>query len=101
MNFLFEMLCVGLAYSAFCRAVHLDTSAMLRVRIAVTATGAVAMYALYLRFAGWRPDHMHVILIGAAWFYLVALAKPWAGGMPPQLKKRPNNETRTGAPTAR
>lgn len=101
MNFLFELLCCGLAYSAYCRAVHLDTSAMLRVRIAVTATSAVALYALYLRFTGWQPDHVHVILVGAAWFYLIALAKPWVSGMPPQLKKRTNNETGTGAPTAR
>lgn len=102
MNLLFEVLCVGIGYSAFCRAVHLDLSAMRRVRVAVTAIASMAVYGLYLRFTGWQPDHVHVLLLSVTWLYLAALSRPWAlSGLPAQLKKRHKHETGVDSPAAR
>ena len=88
MNVLFAVLCVALAYSAFCRAVHLNRSALLRIRWAVTLIGGIAMYGLYRTITGWMPDGMHVLLVGAFWLYMTAFAKAWpAGTVPPQMQR--------------
>lgn len=89
MIILFATLCIALAYGAFCRATHLNKSAMLRIRWAVTAIGAVALYGLYLAVAtAWQPDTVHVLLVGAFWLYMLAFSKTWpADGLPPQMHK--------------
>jgi len=88
MNILFAVLCVALAYSAFCRAVHLDKGAMLRIRWAVTGVGSTAFYGLYLAFTGWQPDAVHIILVLVFWLYMTAFAKTWPPqGMPPRMRR--------------
>ena len=89
MMLLFQALCVALAYGAFCRAVHLNKSAMLRIRWAVTAIGAVALYGLYLSLVtSWLPDLLHILLVGGFWAYMLAFSKTWpSSGTPPQMHR--------------
>jgi len=89
MVLLFQALCVALAYGAFCRAVHLNKKALLRLRVAVTAICGVALFGLYLTLATtWLPDLLHTLLVGVFWLYMLAFSKTWPPqGIPPQMQR--------------
>jgi hypothetical protein len=89
MSVLFAVLCIALAYGAFCRATHLNKAVMLRIRYAVTAVGSIALYGLYKVVAtSWEPDTLHVLLVAVFWCYLLAFSKTWpAYGIPPYMHR--------------
>lgn len=94
MTLAFEMLCLLLAYSAFCRAVHVGPHVLLRVRLVVTLVGAAAFGGILLPFYGWVPDLFHVVLVTVMWLYMTAFAKAWPPrGAPEQLQRRPKTQT--------
>ena len=101
MTILFAALCLALAYGAFCRATHLNKTAMLRIRWAVTAIGGIALYGLYLTVAtSWQPDLVHVLLVAVFWLYMLAFSKTWpAFGIPPQMHKTHRRKPGEQAPT--
>jgi len=85
---LFQILCLALAYSAFCRATHLNKAAMLRLRWAVTIIGSAALFGLYRSLTGWQPDIVHLVFAAAFWLYMTAFSKTWpASGVPPQMHR--------------
>lgn len=86
----FELMCFALAYSAFCRAVHVDGAILLRVRVAITGIAGAAFYGMYKPVTGWVPDELHFALVGAAWWYMVAFAKAWPAVRQVEALRKPS-----------
>lgn len=75
--------CAGVAFLMFCRAAKMShATAALPIRVAVTAAGAAAVWALYSLHEGHVPGWPDVCLVGAWLVMLLAASRVWANGLP-------------------
>lgn len=87
---LFLVSCAVLAYSGFCRLVHVDLTTMLPIRLAVylLTVAAVAASAGVLVW-GYQPGWPAAGLSTAMAAVQVATAHLWRDGVPPPYRRAP------------
>lgn len=80
--------CAGVAFLMFCRAVKMSrATAALPIRLAVTAGGAAAVWALYSLHDGHVPGWPDVGLVWAWLGLLVVASRVWADGLPAEYTR--------------
>lgn len=79
------VLCVGLWYSVFCRAVREDKSVLPAIRLAFAFLGGAALLALVAPLVwGWHPDPVTLLLLLAMLVVQLVTARHWRHGVPGQ-----------------
>lgn len=82
---LWELLCIALFWSVFCRSVRVDTTTRLDVRLALWAVGVAALIGLGAPLYGWVPDKVVLIIVGAIVIMQTVMAQLWHQGVPHQF----------------
>lgn len=80
--------CACIAFTMFCRAVHLDRRrATAQIRLAVTGGGGAAVWALWSLSDGHVPGWPDVALV-LAWLAMLAVAsRAWVDGLPAEYTR--------------
>ena len=80
--------CAGVAVLMFCRAVHMTrATASLAIRLAVSAGGWAAVWALWSLHDGHVPAWPDIGLVWAWLGLLVVASRVWAGGLPAEYTR--------------
>ena len=89
MIMLHELLCFALFYTVFCRAVRMDRSTRLDIRIALQVLGTVAAVgiAVPVHWPAWRPDWWTLALLTAITGLQLITAHHWTRGVPAVFNK--------------
>jgi hypothetical protein len=82
---LWEVLCVALFWSVFCRSVRVDKTTRLDVRLALWAVGLSALAGLAAPFYGWAPDWVTVGIVAGVVAMQSVMAHHWRDGVPRQF----------------
>jgi hypothetical protein len=94
---LWELLCVALFWSVFCRSVRVDKTTMLDVRIALWLVGLASLSGLGAPLYGWTPDLVTLIIVGAVVVMQAVMATHWQHGVPYQfIHKQHRPKRRSG-----
>lgn len=83
--FVWEVLCIALFYSAFCRLVKTEKTTRLDVRIAVFLLGIASLVGLGAPLYDWTPDIVSLIILGAVVLMQAVTARHWVHGVPHQF----------------
>ncbi len=81
-----ELLCLALLYSVFCRLVHTTRATRLAVRLAIFNLGAVALVGIGAPVYGWVPDVVVVLVTAACLLMQIVAARHWRQGVPAQFQ---------------
>lgn len=82
---LWELLCIGLFWSVFCRSVRVDKTTRLDVRLALWLVGIAALVGMGSTLYGWLPDGVTLVIVGAVVVMQVVMARHWRHGVPRQF----------------
>ena len=90
-----EILCLMLFYSVFCRAVRMDKSTRVDIRIALQILGTVAAIgvAVPLHWSTWRPDWFTLAMLASITALQLVTAYHWTRGVPERFIKPPKGPT--------
>lgn len=77
-----ELLCVALLWSVFCRSVRVDTTTRIEIRLALQIVGIAALIGLGAPLYGWVPDVVTMIIVGAIVIMQAVMAQLWRHGVP-------------------
>jgi multisubunit Na+/H+ antiporter MnhG subunit len=69
-----EVLCLALLWTVFCRSVHITKAVRLEIRLAVFAVGLAALFGLGAPAYGWVPDLVVMVIVLAFVLQQLALA---------------------------
>ena len=84
----FEILCLALAWSGYCRLVLTRTDTRLDVRVSVYALTVSALAAVYAtEFTSYEPSWVGVFMVGAMVAVQASTARMWRGGVPYYFRK--------------
>ena len=81
-----ELLCVALLWSVFCRLVRTNAATLLVVRVSIYQLGLFALCGIAAPMYGWQPDTMVLALIWGCLCMQVVAARHWRNGVPPQFQ---------------
>ena len=84
-----EILCLALFYSIFCRAVRMDQTTLVGIRIALQVVGTVAAIgiAVPVHWPTWRPDWFTLALLASITALKLVTAHHWRHGVPDRFVK--------------
>lgn len=88
MTLLFEILCIALSYSGYCRLVltRVDTRLDVRASVyALTVAGLAAVYAV--EFTEYEPTWVGVLMVGSMLAVQASTARLWRDGVPYYFRK--------------
>lgn len=77
-----EVLCVALLWSAFCRSVLVDKTTRTDVRLAVWGIGIASLVGIAAPLYGWEPDIVTMGIVFAIVCMQAVMAKHWKNGVP-------------------
>lgn len=80
-----ELLCVALFWSVFCRSVRVDTTTRLEIRLALLAVGVAALVGMAAPLYDWVPDLVTLIIVSAIVIMQTVMAQLWRHGVPHQF----------------
>jgi hypothetical protein len=80
--FFWELLCLALFWSVFCRTVRVDTTTKPDIRVALWAVGTSALVGIAAPIYGWEPDNVTLIMISAIVVMQSVMAQHWGHGVP-------------------
>ena len=82
-----ELLCLALLYSVFCRLVHTSVSTRLDVRLSIFALGLASLVGLGAPLYGWEPDLVVLCITVASVAMQLVSARHWRKGVPEQFNR--------------
>ena len=82
---LWELLCVALFWSVFCRSVRTDRTTKLDIRIVLLLVGLGSLLGLGAPLYGWEPDSVTILIIASIVSMQVVTAQHWARHVPEQF----------------
>jgi len=87
-----EITCLALFWSVFCRSVLTDQTTRWSVRLSLLLMGVAAMVGMAAPVYGWAPDLVVLCIVLAVVFMQGVMARAWGQGVPFQFtqdKHRP------------
>ncbi|MFZ2309590.1 MAG: hypothetical protein WAW73_19660 [Rhodoferax sp.] len=96
---LWEIMCMALLWSVFCRSVRADKTTKLDVRLALLAVGTSALAGMAAPVYGWVPDRVTLAIVGAIVFMQAVMAQHWRHGVPHQFIKDDHRPRRRAGDT--
>lgn len=95
-----EVLCLALLWSVFCRLIHVDKTTKPEVRAVLVVAGLAALIGIGVPLYGWLPDGITLIVLGPLVSMELVLSKNWRYGIPVQfIKDLHKPHRRAGDPT--
>ncbi len=85
MVLIWEVLCMALFVSVFCRSVRVGTTTRLDVRIALWMVGMGSLVGMGAPLYGWQPDVVTLIIVTAGVVMQSVMAHHWRDGVPYQF----------------
>lgn len=85
---IWEVLCLALWWSVFCRSVRTSTTTRLDVRVAIFLVGVGSLLGLGAPLYEWEPDTITLYIIGSVVIMQVVAAQHWGKGVPEHFVKR-------------
>lgn len=82
-----ELTCLALFWSVFCRSVLTNQTTRLDVRVSLLLMGIAAMVGLVAPIYGWVPDFVVLTIVLAVVVMQGVMAKAWGQGVPSQFTK--------------
>ena len=80
---LWELLCIALLYSVFCRLVHTSKkSTKFDVRLTIYSLGLAAIVGIGAPLYGWRPDFVVFVMTATCLAMQIVAARHWRQGVP-------------------
>lgn len=79
---LWELLCMALFWSIFCRSIKVDQTTKLDVRLALWGVGVAALAGIGAPIYGWHPDCVTIAIVTAIVVMQVVMAQHWRNGVP-------------------
>ena len=77
-----EMLCLALFWSVFCRSVRMDKTTKIDIRVSIWLLGLASLLGFGAPLYGWEPDFVTLIIIGAGVLMQAIMAQHWTNGVP-------------------
>jgi len=77
-----EILCMVLFWSVFCRSVRVDKTTKLDIRIAIYLVGLSSLLGLGAPLYEWEPDAVTLSIVASIVVMQVVMAKHWGQGVP-------------------
>ena len=84
---IWEVLCLALFWSVFCRSVRTSTTTRLDVRVAILLVGLGSLAGLGAPLYDWEPDDITLYIIGSVVIMQVVMARHWGKGVPEHFVK--------------
>lgn len=82
-----EMLCVALFWSVFCRAVLMDRTTRFDVRLSLVMLGTSALVGAVAPLYGWSPDWVTLTMVTAITVLQSVMATHWENKVPRHFVK--------------
>lgn len=82
-----ELACMGLLWSMFCRLIHVDRSTKPEVRAALVITSLASLVGIAAPLYNWVVDAITIIVVCPLVLLELILSKNWAHGIPAQFTK--------------
>ena len=82
-----EIVCLALFWSVFCRSVITDHTTRYWVRLSLLLMGVAAMAGMVAPIYGWVPDFVVLGIVLAVVFMQGVMARAWGQGVPAQFIK--------------
>lgn len=79
---IWELLCLALFWSVFCRSVRMDKTTKLDIRVSIWLLGLASLLGFGAPLYGWEPDFVTLIIIGAGVLMQAIMAQHWTNGVP-------------------
>ena len=83
-----DILCLALFWSVFCRSVRTDKTTKLDVRIAIYLVGLSSLLGFGAPLYGWEPDVVTLLIVTSIVIMQVTMAKHWGQGVPERFVER-------------
>lgn len=80
-----QLLCIALFWSVFCRSVWTTPTTRIEIRLALLAVGLSALVGMAAPLYGWLPDLVTMIIVGAIVIMQTVMAQLWRHGVPHQF----------------
>ncbi len=80
-----ELLCMALLYSVFCRLVHTSKTTRLDVRVSIFGLGLASLVGIGAPLYGWEPDVVALCITTATVAMQLVAARHWRKGVPEQF----------------
>jgi len=77
-----EVLCLALFYSVFCRSVRTSHTTKIDVRIAIFCMGVASLVGLGAPVYGWEPDWIVLMLLFSIVLMQIVTATHWVNKVP-------------------
>lgn len=77
-----EVLCLALLWSVFCRSVRTSTTTKISIRLAIWLLGLSALTGLGAPVYGWEPDLVTFVMVTSIVILQLATAHHWFDGVP-------------------
>lgn len=84
-----ELLCIVLLYSVFCRLVRTDHTTRLSVRLSIFGLGLAALIGIGAPLYSWRPDLVSLCITAATVGMQLVAARHWRHGVPAPFTTTP------------
>lgn len=84
---LWEITCLALFWSVFCRSVLTSQTTRVNVRLSLLLVGLASLVGMVAPLYGWAPDYVVLGIVAAVVYMQGVMAKPWGQGVPHQLTK--------------
>ena len=85
---LWEIMCLALVWSVFCRSTLVDITTRPDVKLALRLLGLAAVAGMALPLYGYMPTWEHIGIATIAVFVQALTARNWRHGVPRQFTKR-------------
>ncbi len=93
---LWELLCLGLLWSVFCRLVRTSEQTRFAVRLSIFFLGVAALVGLGAPLYGWAPDPIVFVITWACLNMQIVAARHWRKGAPEQFQSSTFNPQTEG-----
>lgn len=82
---LWEVTCLALFWSVFCRSVLVNKTTRLDIRLSLFAMGIASLVGIAAPLYGWAPDWVVLVIVLAVVIMQGVMAKAWRHGVPRQF----------------
>jgi len=84
---IWEVLCLALFWSVFCRSVRTSASTKFDIRVAIFLVGLSSLVGLGAPLYGWEPDTVTLAIVTSIVVMQVVMAQHWGKGVPAHFVK--------------
>jgi hypothetical protein len=77
-----EILCLALFWSVFCRSVIANATTRVEIRLVLWAVGLSALLGMAAPLYGWAPDRVTLIMVSTFVLMQTVMAQLWHHGVP-------------------